>query len=97
MNPELLKQINWKTVGWAIGYVACNAMGGLFPEYAHGCKMLEVGTVAGGLISAADATRVQNVVRAVDALLWKNNMDPDTLQKIDGPKVIEVVPAPPAA
>jgi hypothetical protein len=35
--------------------------------------------VAGGFISTADASRVQNIVRAVDVLAFKNKLDPALL------------------
>lgn len=94
MNPELLQTVNWKTVGWGIGYGICKAVGKLFPEIGGSCEVLETFTVMGGLISAADADRVKNVVRAVDALLWKNKMDPATLVPLDA---APTVPTPAAA
>jgi hypothetical protein len=78
----ILKRVNWKTTGCAVAYIACNAIGGLVPTLESVCKVLDPLLIGLGVISAADAGRVQNVVAAVDTLLWKNKLDPETLRPI---------------
>jgi hypothetical protein len=77
--------ISWRTTGFAIAYLACNAIGGLYPSVAAVCNVLDKMIIAGGFISAADSTRVQSIVRAVDVVAWKNKIDPSTLVPVDGP------------
>jgi len=85
MTAELLNRINWKTTGFGIGYVICKIIGAIFPVVSGVCEVLEPILVGGGFISTADSSRVQNVVRAVDTLLWKTNLDPETLTPIAAP------------
>ena len=74
--------INWRTTGFAAAYLLCNIVGYFVPSIQGICGSLESIAVAGGLISAADAGRVQNIVRAVDTLLVKNNVDAATLAAV---------------
>jgi hypothetical protein len=80
---EFLQTVNWKTTGYAIGYVICKIIGGLYPPIAGVCEVIEPLIVAGGFISTADASRVQNIVRAVDVLAFKNKIDPAVLVPLD--------------
>jgi len=79
---DLFKNINWRTTGFAVGYLLCNIVGNLFPSAADVCSMLDKIFVAGGFISAADSSRIDSVVQAVDHVAWKNGIDPSTLQPI---------------
>jgi hypothetical protein len=79
----LLQTINWKTALFGIGYAVCKIVDGIWPAVAPVCQVLEVMVVTGGFVSSADASRVQNVVRAVDHLLFKNHVDPETLAPIE--------------
>ena len=74
-----LKTINWKTTGYAIGYFTCWILAQFVPAAEALCRVVEGLIVTAGLVSAADATRVDNVVRAVDAIAWRNQIDPATL------------------
>ena len=80
MNSDLLRTINWKTTGFAIGYVVCKIVGWIYPGADHYCEVIETFLVAGGFATAADATRVHNVVQAVDGILG--------LDKITSPSVV---------
>ena len=72
-------QINWKTTGFAIGYLACWLLGQFVPAASSLCDAIEPFIVAGGFVSSADATRIQSIVRAVDSIAWHNQLDPATL------------------
>lgn len=78
----IAKRVNWKTTGCAVAFMACSAAGSMFPRVEPACKMLETLLVGLGILSSADAGRVQNVVAAVDTLLWKNKLDPETLRPL---------------
>jgi hypothetical protein len=80
---EFIQTVNWKTTGYAIGYLICKIIGGLYPPIAGVCEVIEPLIVAGGFISTADASRVQNIVRAVDVLAFKNKIDPAVLVPLD--------------
>ena len=79
---SIMKRINWKTTACAAGYLLCNVVGSNYPQVEHACGMLDKLFVALGILSAADAGRVQNIVAAVDTLLWKNKLDPETLRPV---------------
>lgn len=83
MLDEFIRTVNWKTTGFAIGYLICSAVGSFFPGVAEACNLLDKVLIAGGIISAADAGRVQNIVRATDQLLWKSKLDPATLAPLE--------------
>ena len=86
---EFLATINWRTTGYALAYLVCSAAAGMFPELNQTmCSWLEKLIVAGGFVSAADATRIQSVIRTVDLLAFKNRIDPATLIPL------ELLPAP---
>lgn len=74
--------VNWKTTAYAISYFFCQIVGGIYEPVRTLCDILEAVIVPAGFLSAADATRVQNVVRAVDTILYKQQIDPETLQPI---------------
>ena len=74
-----LKTINWKTTGYAIGYILCWMLGKFVPAAESLCEVVATLIVTAGFVSSADASRVDSVVRAVDAIAWKNQIDPDTL------------------
>jgi hypothetical protein len=74
-----LSQINWKTTGYAIGYLLCYALGKFIPASESLCEVVGTLIVTAGFVSAADADRVKSIVRAVDVISWKNNIDPATL------------------
>ena len=76
---ETLTRVNWKTTGFGIGYAACKFVGYFAPAIEPLCQVLEPFIVTGGFVSAVDASRVRNIVRAVDLLLLKNGVDPETL------------------
>jgi len=76
---ETMARVNWKTTGFGIGYAACKIVGLFVPVVEPMCQVLEPFMVTGGFVSAVDAGRVRNIVRAVDVLLAKNEIDPDTL------------------
>jgi len=85
---EFVQTVNWRTTGYAIGYLICKVIGGLYHPIAGVCEVIEPLIVAGGFISTADASRVQNIVRAVDVLAFKNKLDPALLVPIsDLPEV----------
>lgn len=88
MNAELLARINWKTTGLGVLFIACSILGNVWEQAEAVCKIIETLIVGGGFISAADSSRVQNVVRAVDALLYKNQLDPETLHPAVAPIVL---------
>ena len=77
-----MSQINWKTTGWAIAYLACWVLGMVIPAAASLCEVLEKVVVIAGFVSTADADRVKSIVRAVDAIAWKVKIDPATLTPI---------------
>ena len=80
MNIALLFQgINWRTTGCAVGYLLCNIASSVYPEFEAACGLLDKVFVAGGFISAADSTRINSIVQAVDHVAWKNGVDPATL------------------
>jgi hypothetical protein len=81
--PDWIQTVNWKTTGYAIGFFICKALGRFYPELSDVCSILETILVGAGFISAADSTRVQSIVRAVDALAWKNKLDPAMLVPIE--------------
>lgn len=74
-----LQTVNWKTCGYGIGYALCKIFGSLFPQYDTVCSVIETLVVTGGFVSSADSARVQNVVRAVDYLLFKSKTDPNAI------------------
>ena len=74
-----LKTINWKTTGYAIGYFGCYLLGKFVPAAESLCEVLAGLIVTAGFVSAADATRLDSVVRAVDAVAWKVDINPATL------------------
>ncbi len=74
-----LKTINWKTTGYAIGYFGCYLLGKFVPAAESLCEVVAGLIVTAGFVSAADASRVDSVVRAVDAIAWKNEINPATL------------------
>ena len=78
---ETMARVNWKTTGFGIGYAACKITGMFVPAIEPLCQVLEPFMVTGGLVSATDAGRVRNIVRAVDTLLVMNEVDPETLVK----------------
>ncbi len=79
---EFLRTINWRSTGFGIGFFICKIAGKVFPDFAMICEVLESVSVAGGLISTADAARVRSIVLAVDHLFAKDNVDPVTLAPI---------------
>jgi hypothetical protein len=83
-----LSQINWKTTGYAISYIACYILGKFVPAAETLCEVVGTLIITAGFVSAADADRVKSIVRAVDMISWKNGIDPATLIPTD--------PAPPA-
>lgn len=72
-------QINWKTTGYAIGFFVCYLVGKFIPAAESLCEVVGSLIITGGLVSSADADRVKSIVRAVDVISWKNNIDPATL------------------
>ena len=74
-----LKTINWKTTGYAIGYILCWMLGKFVPAAESLCEVVATLIVTAGFVSAADATRVDSIVRTVDLIAWKNQVDPATL------------------
>ena len=79
---DLFRNINWRTTGCALGYLACNIVSSAYPAFADSCAILDKIFVAGGFISAADSSRLSSIVRAVDTVSFKNQMDPATLLPI---------------
>ena len=79
---NIATQINWKTTGFALGYLACKLFGWAVPAAASLCEVAETFVVAGGFVSAADSTRLKTIVQAVDHLLWKSQIDPETLAPV---------------
>jgi len=80
MDLQAISQtVNWKTIGCGAAYAVCKLVGWVFPAVEPGCSVLETVFVTGGFLADADAGRVQNIVRAVDLLLTKNQVDPATL------------------
>lgn len=80
-------QVNWKTTGYALGYLACWVFGMIVPAAASLCEVLDKIIVVAGFVSAADAERVKAIVRAVDVISWKNKIDPATLTPLDTAQV----------
>lgn len=72
-------QINWKTTGYAISFFACYLVGKFLPAAETLCEVVGTLIITAGFVSAADADRVKSIVRAVDVISWKNNIDPATL------------------
>lgn len=87
-----LQTVNWRTFGYGIAFAICKIFGSIFPQFSTVCDVVETLIVTGGFISTADASRVQNVVRAVDYLLFKSKTDPGTIP----PDVLLTPPAAPA-
>lgn len=77
-----IQTVNWRTTAFAAGYILCNIVGYFVPSISGICGTLEAIAVAGGIVSAADAGRVQGIVRAVDVLLVKGNVDSSTLAAV---------------
>lgn len=77
--PSWMRTINWKTTGFAIGYMVCFFVGQFVPAAESLCNVIEPFIVTAGFVSSADATRVESIVRAVDAIAWRNQVDPATL------------------
>ncbi len=82
-----MNQINWKTTGYAIGYLGCWVFGMIVPAAASLCEVVDKVILVAGFISAADADRVKSIVRAVDAIAWKVKLDPATLTPTEPEKV----------
>lgn len=61
--------LNWRTTSAAVGFVVCHVISYLFPPAQPLCGLLDTVFVAFGLYSSADASRVQNVVNAVDQVV----------------------------
>ena len=80
---SIMTHINWKTTGLALAYGVCKIVGGVYPPAASVCEVLDTIIVVGGFASAADAGRVQNVGKAVDAILWKTKIDPQMIASIE--------------
>lgn len=89
---SIMTHINWKTTGLALSYGVCKIVGGVYPPAASVCEVLDTVIVVGGFASAADAGRVKNIVNAVDALLFKNKIDPSNIADLE-----PVTPAPPVS
>jgi hypothetical protein len=81
-----LSQINWKTTGYAISYMACYVLGKFIPAAESLCEVVGTLIITAGFVSAADADRVKSIVRAVDVISWKNNINPSTLTPVDPAK-----------
>lgn len=79
MDSDLLRTINWKTTGFAIGYVACQIVGWVYPGASQYCQVIETVAVAGGFATAADSSRVHNIVQAVDGILGINKVTPSSI------------------
>lgn len=79
MDFDLFKTVNWKTTACAGGYVICKIVGFFVPGIETACGILETIFVSGGFLSAADSSRVQNVVQAVDHLLGINKITPPVI------------------
>ena len=77
------KTINWKTTGYAIGYFGCYLLGKFIPAAESLCEVVAGLIVTAGFVSSADATRVDSIVRAVDAIAWKVKLDPASLTPTD--------------
>jgi hypothetical protein len=84
---EFMHTVNWKTTGYGIAYAICKIVGGFFPAVSEVCNVLDTLIVSAGFISSVDASRLQNVVRAVDVIAWKIKIDPATLIPIEPPVV----------
>ena len=77
--PTWMRTVNWKTTGYAIGYIFCYFLGQFVPAAETLCNVIEPFIVTAGFVSSADASRVESIVRAVDSIAWKNQIDPATL------------------
>ena len=77
--PSWIQTVNWKTTGYAVGYLLCQVLSNVFPSLADICSVIDKLIIAAGFVSAADSTRVASIVRAVDLIAWKNKIDPATL------------------
>ena len=86
-----LSHINWKTTGYAISFLACYLLGKFVPAAESLCEVVGTLIITAGFVSAADADRVKSIVRAVDLISWKNNIDPATLIPVhpDAPGVVK--------
>lgn len=69
MDFDVFRTINWKTTIAAVGFIVCKVVGGLYPPVESVCAILDTIFVGFGLVSAADAGRVQRVVDAVDNVI----------------------------
>lgn len=87
MDSDLIRTINWRSTGYGIGFFACKIVGWVYPEANHYCDVAEAFIVSGGLVAAADATRVHNIAQAVDGLLGLNKISPASIVMPDSPKV----------
>lgn len=86
MDSDLMRTINWKSTGFAVGFFVCSVIGWIWPEALHYCSVAEAFIISGGFISTADAGRVHNIVQAVDGLLGINKITPAVIVT-DAPKV----------
>lgn len=91
---NILRTINWKTTGCALAYLICNVVGALYPPAGEVCSVLDKIFVALGIMSAADAQRVQNVVQAVDHIFDQVKVDPATIAPPNMKAAVASVPAP---
>lgn len=80
---DFFRTVNWRTTGYAIAYGACYIMGVMFPSITDICGVLDVLIVSAGFVSSADSTRVQSIVRAVDAIAWRTKLDPAMLVPLE--------------
>jgi hypothetical protein len=79
----IASQVNWKTTGFGIAFVICKIVGWTVPGVASSCEIVETIIVGGGFVSTADAGRLKTIIQAVDHLLWKNKIDPETLAPVE--------------
>ena len=85
MDSDLLRTINWKTTALAAGFCICKIVGWVWPETHSYCDVFEAVIISGGLLSAADAARVQNIVQAVDGILGINKVTPAVISTAEVP------------
>jgi hypothetical protein len=69
MTFPTLPTLNWKTSSAAVGFLLCQFAAAFYEPVAPACKMLDTLFIAFGLYAAADSSRVQNVVNAVDQVV----------------------------
>lgn len=69
MTLPTMPTMNWKTTSAAAGFLACQGAAYFYPPIEPACKMLDTLFIAFGLYAAADSSRVQNVVNAVDQVV----------------------------